>query len=93
MRVIGLAVVLIASLILAPLVGAQPSGGPPRLGYLDLRGRDMERAEIRGLRDGLRQLGYVEGQTILIEYRFASGSRTGSRAASTTCSARRSTSC
>src|SRR5262245_57163625 len=31
----------------------------------------MERSEIRGIRDGLRELGYVEDQTILIEYRFA----------------------
>jgi len=51
----------------------QASGRAPRLGYVDLRGRDMERSEIRGIRDGLRELGYVEDQTILIEYRFAEG--------------------
>ena len=59
--------------LFAPLAGAQPSGRAPRLGYVDLRGRDMERSDIRGLRDGLRKLGYVEGQSILIEYRFADG--------------------
>jgi ABC-type uncharacterized transport system substrate-binding protein len=73
MRLIGLAVVLAVGLALAPLAGAQPSGRTPRLGYLDLRGRNMERADMRGLRDGLRELGYVEGQTIMIEYRFAEG--------------------
>src|SRR4030095_11934236 len=45
----------------------------PSVGYVDLRARDMERSDIRGLRDGLRELGYIEGQTILIEYRFAEG--------------------
>jgi ABC-type uncharacterized transport system substrate-binding protein len=72
MRRIGLAVVL--SLTLAPLVvEAQPSGRTPRLGYVDLRARDLQRDDVRGLRDGLRELGYVEGQTVLIEYRFAEG--------------------
>src|SRR6266849_8931498 len=74
MRLIGLAVVLTLSLVLAPLAAkAQQAGRSPRLGYVDLGGRDMERSEIRGIRDGLRELGYVEDQTILIEYRFAEG--------------------
>jgi putative tryptophan/tyrosine transport system substrate-binding protein len=70
MRLIGLAV----GLALAPLaVGAQQPGRAPRLGYVDLRTRDLQRDDVRGLRDGLRELGYVEGQTILIEYRFVEG--------------------
>jgi ABC-type uncharacterized transport system substrate-binding protein len=74
MRLIGLAVILTVSLFLAPLATeGQQAGRATRLGYVDLRGRNMERDDIRGLRDGLRELGYVEGQTILIEYRFAEG--------------------
>ena len=74
MRLIGLAVALVVSLTLAPFATeAQLSGRAPRLGYVDLRTRDLQRDDVRGLRDGLRELGYVEGQTILIEYRFAEG--------------------
>ncbi len=73
MRLIGLALALVVG-ILAPLAAeAQLSGRAPRLGYVDLRTRDLQRDDVRGLRDGLRELGYVEGQTILIEYRFAEG--------------------
>jgi putative ABC transport system substrate-binding protein len=62
------------SLLAAPLAAeGQPAGRSPRLGYVDLRARDMERSDLHGLRDGLRELGYVEGQTIVIEYRFAEG--------------------
>jgi putative ABC transport system substrate-binding protein len=43
----------------------------PRISYVDLRARALESSDIRGLRDGLGELGYVERQTILIEYRFA----------------------
>jgi putative ABC transport system substrate-binding protein len=64
----------IAGILTSPFAAeAQPTRRSPRLGYVDLRARDMERSDIRGLRDGLRELGYVEGQTILIEYRFAEG--------------------
>jgi putative ABC transport system substrate-binding protein len=60
--------------LVVPLAAeAQPSGRAPRLGYVDLRARDLQRDDVRGLRDGLRELGYVEGQTVLIEYRFAEG--------------------
>jgi putative tryptophan/tyrosine transport system substrate-binding protein len=72
MRLIG--VIPAVGLALAPFTAeAQPSGRAPRLGYVDLRTRDLQRDDVRGLRDGLRELGYIEGQTILIEYRFAEG--------------------
>jgi putative ABC transport system substrate-binding protein len=61
-------------LFTAPLAAeAQQAGRVPRIGYVDLRAQDLDKPDIRGLRDGLRELGYVEGQTILIEYRFAAG--------------------
>ncbi len=69
MRLIGLAVVLALSLVLAPLgVKAQPTrnvhtigffGPPPSAGGL-----------VRAFQEGLRDLGYVEGQNIRIEYRY-----------------------
>jgi putative ABC transport system substrate-binding protein len=61
-----LAVVLLA----APLaVDAQPAGKVYRIGYLSLG--SPSNGVSRQFRDTLRQLGYVEGQNLLIEARFA----------------------
>src|SRR5262245_22183963 len=43
----------------------------PRIGYLLTRSLDPVRSEV--LRQGLRELGYVEGKTIAIEWRSADG--------------------
>ena len=67
------AVVTVLFLAFASVGEAQPVARPPRIGYVDPRARDMELASVRGLRDGLRERGYVEGQSILVEYRFAEG--------------------
>jgi hypothetical protein len=59
-RLLGVVLVSLLALgVVSRIAGAQLSGRAPRLGYVDLRGRDMERADIRGLRDGLRELGYA----------------------------------
>ena len=52
---------------------AQQVGKPPRIGVLFLGSASTQgdRAEI--VRDELRKLGYVEGQTIAFEFRFADG--------------------
>ena len=54
------------------LAGAQqPPTKIPRIGYLMTRFLDPVRSEA--LRQGLRELGYVEGKTIVIEWRSAEG--------------------
>jgi putative ABC transport system substrate-binding protein len=72
MRLIGLAVILTFSLLLAPLAAeAQPAGKVPRVAYLT-----PDPGRQRGLeafRQGLRELGYVEGRNISIESRSAEG--------------------
>ena len=57
-----------------PLVAeAQQAGKVYRIGYLSYRGCPI-RAEMMGpFRQGLRELGYVEGQNIIIECRGAAG--------------------
>ena len=45
----------------------------PRIGYLALGSPSADRANVEGFRKGLRELGYVEGKTIVIEYRYAEG--------------------
>src|SRR5215475_6848235 len=49
----------------------QPTTKIPRIGYLMTRSLDPVRTEA--LRQGLRELGYVEGKTIAIEWRSAEG--------------------
>ena len=50
--------------------GAQQSGKVPRIGYLSPAGA-MPRDEA--FRQRLQELGYVDGKSIIIEYRFAEG--------------------
>jgi len=46
-----------------------PSGKPARIGYLGFHSGPSLADE--GFRQGLRELGYVEGKTIVVEYRWA----------------------
>jgi len=73
MRVIGLAVVLAVGLTLAPLgtAAAQPREKVPRVGYLTAGSHSDQGRQRRfeAFRQGLRDLGYVEGQNIAIESR------------------------
>jgi putative tryptophan/tyrosine transport system substrate-binding protein len=74
MRVIGLAVVLAVSLTLAPLgtAAAQPAGKVPRIGHLSpgFATDPMRERLLEAFRQGLRELGYVDGQNIAIESRY-----------------------
>jgi len=71
MRLIGLAVVLALSLTLAPLATkAQQAAKTPRVGYLSPTSAP---AFEDAFRQRLRELGYVEGRNIAIEYRWAEG--------------------
>lgn len=63
----------LAGALAAPLaLEAQPAGKVPRIGYLSYGAAGSSR-EIDAFRQGLRELGYIEGQSIAVEYRFASG--------------------
>ena len=58
----------------APLTGeAQPAARTPSVGILRHGTSDKTVGSIGLLRQGLRELGYVEGQTIALEYRFSGG--------------------
>jgi ABC-type uncharacterized transport system substrate-binding protein len=47
----------------------------PRIGYLSAFDKASESSRAEGVRLALRQLGYIEGQNIAIEYRYAEGKR------------------
>jgi putative ABC transport system substrate-binding protein len=72
MRRIGLAVVLALSLALLPLgVEGQQTGKVYRVGILTLARRPLlEEAALRSL----RELGYVEGRNLVLEWRSSEGS-------------------
>lgn len=54
--------------------GAQPRRATPLVGVLHTAGRsELSARVIASLVDGLRTLGYVEGKTLAIEYRWADG--------------------
>ena len=52
---------------------AQQTAKVPRIGFLGNSTAALEANLVGPFRDGLRILGYVEGQNIVIEYRWAEG--------------------
>jgi putative ABC transport system substrate-binding protein len=62
------------SLLMAPLTSqAQPAAHVPRLGLLMPGSASGYAPRLEAFRHGLRDLGYVEGRTITLAYRFAEG--------------------
>ena len=62
-----------AILVSVHLADAQQTKKVPRIGFLGNSTAALEVNLVGPFRDGLRDLGYVEGQNILIEYRWAEG--------------------
>jgi len=76
MRRIGLAVVLALSPFVAPFAAEGQTAKVPRIGYLIVSPLvDPPSAERQAFLDGLRDLGYVAGRTVNIEYRSAAWNR------------------
>jgi putative ABC transport system substrate-binding protein len=74
MQLIGLAVVLFVSLASAPLeAGAQQSSKMARVGYLEFGSAAPGTPHLEAFRRGLRELGWLEGQNIAIDVRYAEG--------------------
>ncbi len=70
-RALGLLVILALALLVAPLAAAPPSGRIPLIGVLRPVAADDPHTEA--FRQGLRELGYVEGHNVRMAYRFAEG--------------------
>src|SRR5687768_17677163 len=73
-RGVALAAVLAVSLLAAPLAAdAQQAGKVPRIGFLSLTSPSDRPPLLDAFRQRLRELGWVEGQNIVIDYRYAEG--------------------
>jgi putative ABC transport system substrate-binding protein len=67
---VGCIVTLILSLLAVPLTSqAQPARKVPRIGYLG----ELPGPHAEALRQALHDMGYLEGQNLVIEYRWAEG--------------------
>src|SRR5207302_2059955 len=64
----------LGALLAAPLGGeAQQLAKTTRIGVLFPQSTSLSAANVAALREGLRQLGYIEGQNIMIDYKYADG--------------------
>ena len=63
-----------AVLLAAPLAAeAQQAGRVPRIAWLGGQARETAHPYVRAFQQGLKDLGWVEGQNIVIEWRFSGG--------------------
>ena len=74
MRSIGFGLLTAALLTTPILTEAQQSSKLARIGFLSNASPAAISARTEAFRQGLRELGYVDGKNIVIEYRYAEGS-------------------
>src|SRR5262245_21508185 len=77
-HIIGLMMAFALVVLAAPLpTDAQPVGKVRRIGFLTMASPPESSADsaarVEALRQGLREFGWIEGQNIAIEYRWAAG--------------------
>jgi putative ABC transport system substrate-binding protein len=70
-RILFLSCLLITVLLITGLVEAQQTGKVPRIGFLDGSSASGIAVLVDAFRQELRKLGWIEGKSITIEYRFA----------------------
>src|SRR4029450_10792657 len=67
--------VAVVLLVLGVIAEAQQPTKVPRIGYLSNLDPATESVRFEAIRVALRELGYMEGQNIATEYRYAKGKR------------------
>ena len=70
--------ILLSAMLLALCVSAeaQQAKKVPRIAYISVRTASSQAPLLDAFRQGLQELGYVEGKNIVVEYRFADGEAT-----------------
>lgn len=74
----GVLLGLIAAIVIAtvpPPAAAQSADRVYRVGYLSREFPERDKSLLAAFRQGLRELGYVEGKNIVLEQRYAKGNR------------------
>jgi len=72
-HIIRLLVIFVTLAVCGAVAHAQQPKKVPRVGYLAAASLSANSARTEAFRQGLRELGYVEGKNIVIEYRYAEG--------------------
>ena len=72
-KLVGLVAVVITFAMWGAEAPAQQPKKVSRLGYISNTDAATDSARAEGIRLALRELGYIEGQNIAIEYRYAEG--------------------
>ena len=72
-HIVGLLAILVALAACGAVALAQQPGKVHRIGFLSTVSPSTNAARMEAFRQGLRELGYVEGKNIVIEWRYAEG--------------------
>jgi putative ABC transport system substrate-binding protein len=68
-------IILVTAIAILPFVqlakAQQPAGKVPRIAYLTFGSSSSSAPRREAFREGLRKLNYIEGQNIIVEYRYA----------------------
>jgi ABC-type uncharacterized transport system substrate-binding protein len=74
-KTVGLVMTLVLAIVLAPFAAAaQQPGAVYRIGILAGSSQDLrEQRGNEAFQQGLRELGYVEGKNVILEYRYTEG--------------------
>ena len=68
---LGLSIIAFVLAVAGAMADAQQPTKIPRIGYLSTQDPARESARSEGVRLALRELGYIEGQNVAFEYRYA----------------------
>ena len=74
MRPQALALVAVLGLLAPLCAGAQSASKPYRVGFVSMRSGPADNPHLDAFRQGLRDLGYLEGRDVALQVRYARGS-------------------